>query len=302
MKKHLIVIGIIILILVVGLSGCLQGGCNQGEYYFAYGDSITRATGCCNLDIDGSDCYIMQMRDTYDVTKSVNHNFDGGGQTSTWGLNNFNSHYNVGNDYFVFMFGANDCLNGGMPPSVTANSMVEIYNRSYANGSTPMLCLQTLMSPSSFSYSIQKSRIIATMSLCENYSIPYVKMFDAIDSIPWNGRLDDWNSIFYGGDNVHPDATGHKEMSEFLWYFINGSDYTETYYNNNNTIVVSVDYNETICLDIRSSWYNSSIVVNCTTNNIIIPHMIGYNNKIHFTGVKNCSYEITSDEALDYVL
>jgi hypothetical protein len=90
MKKQLIVIGIVVLLLTVGLSGCLQGGCNQGEYYFAYGDSITRATGYCNLDVDGGDCYIMQMRDTYDVTRSVNHNFDGGGQTSTWGLNNFN--------------------------------------------------------------------------------------------------------------------------------------------------------------------------------------------------------------------
>ena len=78
MKKQLVIVGIPALLLAVGLSGCLQGGCNQGEYYFAYGDSITRATGYCNLDIDGSDCYIMQMRDTYDVTKSVNHNFDGG--------------------------------------------------------------------------------------------------------------------------------------------------------------------------------------------------------------------------------
>ncbi|MCK5030846.1 MAG: hypothetical protein KAR64_05225, partial [Thermoplasmatales archaeon] len=164
---------------------------------------------------------------------------------------------------------------------------------SYANGSTPILCLQTLISPSAVSYSVQKSSINATMNLCETYSIPYVKMFDAIDSIPWNGQLDDWNSIFFSGDNIHPDVAGHKEMSEFLWYFINGSDYTETYHINNDTIAVSVDYNETMYIDIRSSWYSPSIIVNCTTNNTIVPHTIGYNNTIHFTGVKGCSYEIT---------
>ena len=33
MKKQLVIVGIVVLLLVVGLSGCLQEGCNQGEYY-----------------------------------------------------------------------------------------------------------------------------------------------------------------------------------------------------------------------------------------------------------------------------
>lgn len=293
MCKHLIPIAISALFICFGLSGCLQGEQNQGEYYYAYGDSITRATGCCGLDYDGSDSYIMQMRDKYDVNKSADHNFDGGGQTSTWGLNNLHMHYHPGNEYFIFMFGANDCIKGGPPPSVTANNLVEIYNRTYSNGSTPILCLQTLMSPGSVSYSIQKLSINAIISICETYSISYVKMFDAIDSIPWNGRLDDWNSNFFSGDNIHPDVAGHKEMSKFLWFFINGDDYTETYHINDDTKVVSVNYNATIYIDIRTSWNSSDIIVNCTANNTIVPHIIGYNNTIHFSGVKGCSYVLT---------
>jgi lysophospholipase L1-like esterase len=293
MNKHLILITLSALVICLGISGCLQDKQNQGEYYYAYGDSITRATGCCGLNFDGSDSYIIQMRNKYDVNKSADHNFNGGGQTSTWGLNNLHTHYNPGNEYFIFMFGVNDCIKGEPSLSVTAKNLVEIYNRTNANGSTPVLCIQTLVSHSSVSYSIQKLRINATISLCETYSIPYVKMFDAIDSVPWNGELDDWNSDFFSGDNIHPDVLGHKEMSRFLWFFINEDDYTETYYVNNDTIVVSVDYNQTIYIDKHSSWNVSDIIVNCTTKNTIIPHIIGYDNKIHFLGLKGCSYEIT---------
>jgi lysophospholipase L1-like esterase len=272
-------------------------GINEGEYYFAYGDSITQAIFGGGLSPDGSDCYVMQMRNLYDPGKTVDHNLDGSGQDSTWGLANFNAHYNVSNVFFIFLFGANDAAHG-MTNALSASNMVALYNTTKAHGSTPELCLMTLMNPDVFSYAIQKPRITATEQLCKNFSIPFVKMYDAIDSVPWNGRLDDWNGFYYGGDSsgVHPNITGHRKMADFLWYFISGSDHQETYFSSNDTIISHVYYNETLYIPKQSAWIWSHILVLCLTNMSLIIWTRGYGNTIQFNGVKGSSYQIWGDQ------
>jgi len=104
---------------------------NDGEYYFAYGDSITRAVQG-ELSDDGLQCYIHQMTETYDPSHTADNNMDGAGMTSTWGKNYLGSHYNSSNTYFVFLFGQND-LSDADGTNVTkeqyTSNMLYIYNQ-----------------------------------------------------------------------------------------------------------------------------------------------------------------------------
>jgi len=240
----------------------------------------------------------MQMKDIYDPTKTADHNFDGSSKTSRWGLANFSSHYNASNKYFVFMFGVNDARTDsvGIPQSEYVSNMLEIYNRTLANDSIPILCIRTLANgiaaPGWGSHSVQVSQINAMQEACERYDIPYVKMYDAIDTHPWNGRIDDYNPYYYNNDTAHPNVTGHKAMAEFLWYFINGNDYTETYYASNDTTVINADYNETIYVARQNDWVWNDIKVYCTTNNTYLSWTRGYNNTIHFHAQKGNTYLI----------
>ena len=287
-------------------------GANNGEYYWGYGDSIMRATNYDDLNGDYTDCFVTQMRETYDSGKTDDHNIDGGGEPSSWGLSNFASHYNSGNDYFIFMFGANDG-NDGVSITETAQNMVEIYNRTLENGSIPILCIMAMCGDDhSQTYANTRERINATEDLCEEYSIPYVKMYDAIDADNWNGfpapntgSPNSWIDLGYyaNEDNVHPNKTGHKEMASFLWYFIQGWDYNTTYHAGNDTLIVDADYNETIYINnTYYGWNTENLTITCLNNDTEMSYTLNIapngSQMIHFDITKDNSYSMTDDSTI----
>jgi len=308
-NRKVVVFFIIVVLLVcfVNVVFAYGDGDNDGEYYWGYGDSIMRATGYDELNNDYTDCFVTVMRETYDALKSDDHNTDGGGQASDWGLSHFASNYDSGNDYFIFMFGANDG-NDGVSISETASNMVEMYNKTLDNGTTPILCIMTMCGDDhSQTYSNTRARINATEDLCETYSIPYIKLYDAIDADEWNGRpapdtggANSWlNMDYYANEhNVHPNKDGHEEMADFLWYFLSGNDYDTTYWGGNDTLMVDVDYNETIYIDNSYySWSTGSLYVHCIGNNTNITYSLhtarGGSQMINFLGIKNEAYLIS---------
>lgn len=78
--------------------------------FYAYGDSITKATGYTDLPKDGSGSYIYFIRNRIDKSAKADHNMDGGGKTSDWGWKNIDTHVNHSQNtsVIVFMFGVND--------------------------------------------------------------------------------------------------------------------------------------------------------------------------------------------------
>jgi hypothetical protein len=134
------------------------------------------------------------------------------------------------------------------------------------------------------------------MSAFESYSIKYVPLYDAIDTIPWNGQIDEYDVTFYS-DAAHPNTAGHAAMGTLLGYFIFGWDYNETYYPTNDTLIVTADYNQTIY--INNSNYNfdtNLLTVTCINNNTYIPYTINIamygSEMIHFDVVKGNNYNL----------
>jgi len=269
-------------------------GVNEGEYYFGYGDSIMRSMGYGDCDVNVNDCFVNQMRDLYDISATVDHNIDGGGKTSWWGSSNFISHYSSENKYIIFMFGANDdqeIYEGYKSISDHVQSMLDIYNQILETGSTPILCITPLKQNNTKdkpwnNYNDMTSRMQALMDTCENYSIPYVKIFDALDSNPGNGKIDYWDSKYYC-DHVHPNKNGHRKMAEYLWIFINKSDISMDY-----RFKIDVNYNETSYIQKTVNWdYNNISLLN-NKNNTKLDYDQRYGNLNNFNDIKNYSYSI----------
>jgi lysophospholipase L1-like esterase len=66
----------------------------------------------------------------------------------------------------------------------------------------------------------QTRRINSLQNALDERGIFYVKMYDALDSQPFNGRLDAYNDT-YLLDGVHPDQNGHTKMAQYLWISLN---------------------------------------------------------------------------------
>lgn len=184
--------------------------------FYAYGDSITRATGE-GLNPDGSDVYILQMTRQYLPGSIALHNSDGGGMDSQWGATNVKYHYGQNMRFFVYMF-TNDAAYG-LPINKTVENYLTIYNVVKQKGTIPVPCIQILTyRPTSLDYNLenQTTRIHALESAFYNSGIFYVKMYDALDSIPDNGQVDAINTTFMP-DGVHPNKTGQQVMAEYLW-------------------------------------------------------------------------------------
>ena len=94
--------------------------------YYAYGDSMTAPDYT----------YVMQMRDMYDPLATADHNTDGSGKTSLWGLDELGDHYQNGTTFFFFMF-TNDQFHG-MDPTQTASNYEGIYRYVKNHGSIPV--------------------------------------------------------------------------------------------------------------------------------------------------------------------
>jgi len=262
----------------------------EGEDYYAYGDSIVRGTGYDDLDSDGSESFINVMVDNYYSDNSSGQNFDGGGKNSAWGESQWANHDNS-SDVVVIMFGANndDQIDN------TATNLMQIYNYSLANGSTPYICITPLKGDdSSESIAYQTFELNSLMDYMENSSIPYIKMFDAIDNTPWDGRIGSAiNDTCYASENnIHPNATGHLRMAEFLNYFIEGYDKTITYNSGNDSYTIDVNYNETVYVNVTSRGWEATVKVLCLNNNTYMDFFEGPFNTIQFIGKKGNSYQL----------
>jgi lysophospholipase L1-like esterase len=181
--------------------------------YYAYGDSITFAVNP-DLPPDGSRCYILQMRDRYDPAALADHSMQGSsGRTSTWAWENLPDYYNPGMHYFIVFFGSND-LRRGINGTATGQNLADIYAYVRAYGSTPVIVIPPLR------YTDedwdQAPDFAITTAFLSARGIPYVTMYDALDSSPGNGKLDSFNGT-YMPDGTHPNMTGHARMADYLW-------------------------------------------------------------------------------------
>jgi hypothetical protein len=194
--------------------------------YYAYGDSITGAdTVGGDLAPDGSDSYISQMVQLYSPSSLADYNLDGGGADSTWGLANLPSHYRLSNNetynpVYVIEFGVNDY---DLDPDITAGNLISMRNFLTGNGTQSIILMPTLYyEEGSLNFTIenQTSRITVIQNLLDAGGVPYVKMYDALDSIPNNGALDGFNGTNYipeGTTQIHPNKMGQRLMAEYLW-------------------------------------------------------------------------------------
>jgi len=201
-----------------------DGAPSEAIEYYAYGDSITRATGGDDLASNGTDVYLTQMVETHDAINTSDNNLDGGSTTSAWGLANFATHgqYEGTEPERVFiMFGTNDRYYG-LTGLQTAANLAGIYEGYTANGTSAYVLIHPLKSENGHEWNIyenQYSNITIIETNLTERGIPFVKMYDAIDSNPGNGSPDEVNSTLYY-DSVHPNYEGHTLMGEFLWAYL----------------------------------------------------------------------------------
>jgi PKD repeat protein len=183
--------------------------------YYAYGDSITSGEGVANE----SEVYISQMVATHDPTKTVDHNTDGSGRYSSWGLANFATH--PGNPFpseVYILFGMND-KHYDETAEFTYLNLEAMYNAYTDKGSDTRILIETLAEDGQgdwSTYANQRARIEKIQNYLDAKSIPYIKIYDAIDSNPGNCYPDEVNmSLMY--NSRHPDTEGHRLMGDYIW-------------------------------------------------------------------------------------
>jgi len=185
--------------------------------FYAYGDSITRAAGSDDLSPDGSDSYIVQMVTMNAPQFTALNNMDGGGMNSSWGVEVLPSHYDKKIRYFVYMFTNDGWTN--IPDNETVRNYLAIYDYVHRRGSIPVPCMPVFSKrPSSSEYTVenQTRRIQILESALDERGISYIKMYDALDSVPMNGIPDDIDTT-YMADGVHPGREGQKILGQYLW-------------------------------------------------------------------------------------
>lgn len=180
--------------------------------YYAYGDSITRATGDDRyLNPDGSGAYIIQMVREFNLNATALHNVDGGGMDSSWGVANLRTHYINNTSVFVYMF-TNDA-NDNLTVNQTIDNYIVIYDYVTSQGTKAVPCIPILRCSNKVAYSLknQTERNMALESALTSRGIKFVRMYNAL-----NGGKGDINTT-YLYDGVHPSNEGQKIMGEYLW-------------------------------------------------------------------------------------
>jgi len=316
MKKALSSITVLLLLSAVILlysqpaSAANNDGNNEGEYYFAFGDSITAGKQIDDCDgFDYSLVYISQMKARHDAVNSVDHIDDtGAGMRSDEGIENFSTWYDSGNDWFVFMFGNNDCATyeGGLEnwanAEAYAKNMMTIYNWSIENGSKTMLCCMP-----GYKYDVSRWHsqpgnympyMNESMEIWLDNCIKFFPTWDAIDDIPLDGRFQQIDVDNYNcSSRSHLNFDGHKAIGELMWIFINGWDYNTTYYSGNNTLLVATDYNETIFINnTKYTWDTDDLRILCLNNDT----EVGFTLQTAFNGSQMIRFDI--QKGSEYIL
>lgn len=174
---------------------------------------MTRATGYGDLASDGSDCYILQMRDDNAPWLTAGHNTNGGSMTSTWGYDNIASLYPPhGARATVIEFGLND-VGASIAKETTAENFIGIDTYIKSRGGN---CLIGLVSGGENSTAWRETYIPYIQAALDTAGVQYVKMYDAVDTTPGNGTPETLSGD-YIADGSHPNAAGHKLIGAAIW-------------------------------------------------------------------------------------
>jgi len=238
-----IIAGLLIIFMLTGIISISQPGAVEGKGdgqtidYYAYGDSITRAntTSYDALDVnfnpdpttryeydlheDGSDSYINQMVKYHDPDAIAFHNMISGCKTTKCAYEGLDTVYQKRMKYFIYMFATDDFIFAvnDMTVNDTITYYLKIYDYITANGSVAIPCIPPLVNDIWIPPADRQiERIHAMESAFDARGIFYVKMYDALDSIPGNGEIDGLNTT-YQPDGAHPNLTGHRIMGDYLW-------------------------------------------------------------------------------------
>jgi hypothetical protein len=272
---------------------------------FGYGDSIMNGE---YLEILVEEDHFTRRLESDHQVNYTGRNMDGGGMTTFFGLGNY-SKYIYGNNTCTVLeqFGINDVSSGRYIDSVTpARNKLLLYNMSVENNTDHIPMIPTLSHPtlSNRPGAWQNESIIAMEASFIYYGVRFIPLYDCLDSTPYNGRLDNYfNGGCYHPDELHINKSGHERMSDFIYFFLSGQDYSETYYYSNDTIVIYANYNQTIHVEMCDDWSYDDVIVYCKTNDTFVNHSNahGYNtDRITFSVLNNSVYVVK--DMSDYTL
>lgn len=188
---------------------------------YAYGDSNTVADFPAELMApDGSDSYATQYCTVINGNCNCSHNMDGGGMTSFWGLENIAAHYPEQYDYFIIAFGVND-IRDGVPPGETAENLSRMAAYVRSKGSTPVVLVPPLVPPDWQPYDTQRLFIQTIEDELAANNLTFVRGYDAVDTVPFNSQMDEYDPRYYHPDGVHLNRQGHLKVAELLHESIN---------------------------------------------------------------------------------
>lgn len=194
--------------------------------WYAYGDSNTAANNNNLSPNDGSLCYVY-FTVGHDSPLSADHCFDGYGQLSQWGIDNVESYYPNSKNYLI-MFGSNDMQTGGSAAKAAAN-VVAIYNYVTARGAKGLIMVPPIMVQDANPYhNITYQRQWLTDFEKNLSTVPYLKAYDAIDTVPHDGIPETANSSYYLSDGVHLNSAGQEALGNFIWDEIAGNFYASS--------------------------------------------------------------------------
>jgi len=181
------------------------------QNYYAYGDSITKGS-------HSKTNYMEWFRQLFNITGNISYNIDGSAKTTQWGLENFVANCNDKQDYIVFdAFGFCDEY-FEIDPQITAQNKVEMYNLSKElNIKNYFVCIPVR---TMYDWDVEYEYVEATEDLCNRFNIPFIRLYDAVDSIPYNEQFDEHNSSYFA-DDIHPNEHGHAVMSIYIWNYLN---------------------------------------------------------------------------------
>ena len=135
--------------------------------------------------------------------------------TSAWGLANIATHYD-NETYYCIMFGVND-QGLGVPTQQMLDSLLGMYNYVNTDYTTPIMLVNTMVTPNWRGYDVQHENITLIQERYRAHDIPFVRAYDAVDTIPGNCIADEVDVAYYVSDGVHLTAAGHRALADYLW-------------------------------------------------------------------------------------
>lgn len=195
-------------------------GFNDGEDIFAFGDSLTVANGG-NLARDGSDSYVYALRDEILPNGTADHNMDGAGQSSAWGLQHVNKYLprEGRNKVFFFAFGANDRrdFHGNLSAEETVANLAAIYEVVEPYADQVIIGVTVLHACPSWDLPmlVQRQWLSDVEAGLAERGLPFVRLYDALDSNPGNEAPDAWEETHFA-DCIHPDMDGNAQLGAYI--------------------------------------------------------------------------------------